>query len=59
LDGSRGTEAIVRVIIDTRLEHEVWGTIGVSNNILKASTQALLDAINWTIWREKVRETLV
>ncbi|WP_407306844.1 citramalate synthase [Desulfosporosinus sp. SB140] len=51
LDGSRGTEAIVRVIIDTRLGHEVWGTIGVSKNILKASAQALLDAINWTIWK--------
>ncbi|MHB8073160.1 citramalate synthase [Desulfosporosinus fructosivorans] len=50
LDGARGTEAIVRVIIDTRLEHEVWGTIGVSKNILKASAQALLDAINWTIY---------
>jgi 2-isopropylmalate synthase len=55
LDGSRGTEAIVRVIIDTRLEHEVWGTIGVSKNILKASAQALLDAINWTIWRGSAR----
>ena len=53
LDGARGTEAIVRVIIDTRLDHEVWGTIGVSNNILKASAQALLDALNWTIWRYK------
>jgi 2-isopropylmalate synthase len=51
LDGSHGTEAIVRVIIDTRLGHEVWGTIGVSKNILKASAQALLDAINWTIWK--------
>ncbi len=50
LDGARGTEAIVRVIIDTRLEQEVWGTIGVSKNILKASAQALLDAINWTIY---------
>jgi len=51
LDGSRGTESIVRVIVDTRLEHEDWGTIGVSTNILKASAQALLDAINWTIWK--------
>ena len=50
IDGSRGTEAIVRVIIDTRLNKEVWGTIGVSKNILKASAQALLDALNWTIW---------
>jgi len=55
LDGSHGTEAIVRVIIDTRLEDEVWGTIGVSKNILKASAQALLDAINWTIYTEQAR----
>lgn len=51
LDGSRGTESVVRVIVDTRLELEDWGTIGVSNNILKASAQALLDAIYWTIWK--------
>ncbi|SDH75199.1 citramalate synthase [Desulfosporosinus hippei] len=50
LDGAHGTEAIVRVIIDTRLGNDVWGTIGVSKNILRASAQALLDAINWTIW---------
>ncbi|TGE31931.1 citramalate synthase [Desulfosporosinus sp. Sb-LF] len=56
LDGARGTEAIVRVIIDTRLEQEVWGTIGVSKNILKASAQALLDAITWTIWRGTAKE---
>lgn len=51
LDGSHGTEAVVRVIMDTRLGNEVWGTIGVSKNILRASAHALLDAINWTIWR--------
>ncbi|HWQ42134.1 MAG TPA: citramalate synthase [Desulfosporosinus sp.] len=51
LDGSRGTESVVRVIVDTRLEQEDWGTIGVSTNILKASAQALLDALNWTIYR--------
>ncbi|AET70607.1 2-isopropylmalate synthase/homocitrate synthase family protein [Desulfosporosinus orientis DSM 765] len=51
LDGAHGTEAVVRVIMDTRLGEEVWGTIGVSKNILKASAQALLDAINCTIWR--------
>ncbi|MDP4160388.1 MAG: alpha-isopropylmalate synthase regulatory domain-containing protein, partial [Bacillota bacterium] len=56
IDGSLGTEAIVRVIVDTRVEREVWGTIGVSTNILKASAQALLDAINWTIWKFEIDE---
>lgn len=51
LDDSRGTEAIVRVIVDTRLENEICSTIGVSQNILRASAQALLDAINWIIWQ--------
>ena len=51
LDGSLGTESIVRVIADTRLDQDVWGTIGVSTNILKASAQALLDSINWAIWK--------
>ncbi|HEX9008392.1 MAG TPA: alpha-isopropylmalate synthase regulatory domain-containing protein, partial [Patescibacteria group bacterium] len=51
LDGSRGTESVVRVIVETRLELEDWGTIGVSTNIFKASAQALLDAIYWTIWK--------
>lgn len=51
LDGSRGTEAIVRVIAETRVDHDFWGTIGVSSNILKASAQALLDALYWAIWK--------
>lgn len=45
LDGASGTEAVVRVIVETRLGRESWGTIGVSSNILKASAQALLDAL--------------
>lgn len=56
LDGSLGTESVVRVIIDTRVGHEVSSTIGVSMNILKASAQALLDAIHWTIWKYGNRE---
>ncbi|MFZ3100838.1 MAG: citramalate synthase [Desulfitobacteriaceae bacterium] len=53
LDESRGTEAIVRVIVETRLEKEQWGTIGVSSNILKASAQALLDSLYIIIGKGK------
>lgn len=45
LDGSSGTKAVVRVIVETGLGRETWGTIGVSSNVLKASAQALLDAL--------------
>jgi 2-isopropylmalate synthase len=45
LDGSRGTGAIVRVVVETRYGLNTWGTIGVSSNILKASAKALLEAL--------------
>ncbi|MDR3270085.1 MAG: citramalate synthase [Peptococcaceae bacterium] len=45
LDGSSGTEAVVRVVVETALPNETWGTIGVSANILKASSQALIDGL--------------
>ena len=53
LDESSGTEAVVRVIVETRLEKEQWGTIGVSSNILKASAQALLDSLYVTLGKGK------
>ena len=53
LDGASGTGAVVRVIVQTRLAQEEWGTIGVSSNILRASAQALLDALYLTILRSK------
>lgn len=48
-----GTEARTRVIID----HEDstgrrWSTVGVSSNIIDASFEALLDAINWKLVRD-------
>ncbi len=45
LDGSSGTGAVVRVIVETRHGLDSWGTIGVSSNILRASARALLDAL--------------
>ena len=48
-----GTEAVTRVIID----HEDgqgrrWSTVGVSANIVDASFEALLDAVNWKLIRD-------
>ncbi len=49
-----GTEAVTRVIIDFMDDagHE-WSTVGVSANIVDASFQALLDAINWKLIRDR------
>ncbi|HLN15220.1 MAG TPA: citramalate synthase [Acidimicrobiales bacterium] len=45
LDSGRGTAAVTRVLIDTTDGEDVWTTIGVSDNIIDASWQALLDSI--------------
>jgi 2-isopropylmalate synthase len=45
LDTGRGTGAVTRVLIDTSDGEHVWTTIGVSENIIEASWQALFDSI--------------
>src|SRR6202020_2693120 len=45
LDTGRGTGAVPRVLIDTTDGEVVWTTIGVSENIIEASWQALFDSI--------------
>ncbi len=51
-----GTEAVTRVIID--FEDDTgrrWATVGVSANIVDASFEALLDALNWKLVHDGAR----
>ena len=48
-----GTEAVTRVIIDCEDgQGKRWSTVGVSANIVDASFEALLDAIQWKLVRD-------
>jgi len=48
-----GTAAVTRVIIDSEdSAGRRWSTVGVSPNIVDASFEALLDAINWKLIRD-------
>ena len=48
-----GTEAVTRVIIDSEDgKGRRWSTVGVSANIVDASFDALIDAINWKLIRD-------
>ncbi len=50
-----GTEAVTRVIIDSEDgKGRRWSTVGVSANIVDASFEALLDAIQWKLIRDGV-----
>ncbi len=54
LDSREGTEAKVRVSIESDDGKVKWGTVGVSENIIEASWQALVDRINYKLMREKL-----
>jgi 2-isopropylmalate synthase len=47
LDESHGTGAVTRVLIDASDGHEVWGSIGVSENLIAASWDALVDSLEY------------
>jgi len=47
LDGSDGTSAVTRVLIDTHNGARRWTTVGASANIIEASWRALADAIEY------------
>jgi 2-isopropylmalate synthase len=44
INARAGTAARVRVVIESKDHHAVWGTVGVSENVIEASWLALVDA---------------
>ncbi|MEM6689047.1 MAG: citramalate synthase [Planctomycetota bacterium] len=54
VDSGAGTAASTRVNIESGDGHETWGTIGVSENIIEASWQALVDAVEYKLHRDGV-----
>jgi 2-isopropylmalate synthase len=51
LDTNKGTGAVTRVLIDSTDGEATWTTIGVNENIIEASWQALLDSIHFGLLR--------
>ncbi len=49
LQAGKGTSAKVRVLIESGDDSEKWGTVGVSENIIEASWQALVDSIEYKL----------
>ena len=47
-----GTAARVRVIIESRDQDSLWGTVGVSENIIEASWKALVDSVEYKILKD-------
>jgi 2-isopropylmalate synthase len=47
IEGAHGTDAITRVLLDSTDHEDEWGSIGVSENIIEASWEALVDSLEY------------
>lgn len=50
------TAAKVRVLVETTDGREVWTTVGVSRDIINASLQACVDAVEYKLWMDSRRK---
>lgn len=52
---SGGTAAKIRVLIESRDKDKKWGTVGVSDNIIEASWQAVVDSIIYKLVKDGIK----
>ncbi|HLQ43793.1 MAG TPA: alpha-isopropylmalate synthase regulatory domain-containing protein, partial [Planctomycetaceae bacterium] len=55
INSTAGTAARVRVVIESRDDHEIWTTVGVSENIIEASWLALVDSVEYKLFKDEER----
>ncbi|MDD2927267.1 MAG: citramalate synthase [Candidatus Omnitrophica bacterium] len=55
LDEKAGTASPVRVLIQSQDERDSWNTIGVSENIIEASWQALVDSVEYKLLKDNLK----
>lgn len=53
INSEAATAARVRVVIESSDEDDVWGTIGVSENVVEASWIALVDSIEYKLYKDQ------
>jgi 2-isopropylmalate synthase len=59
LNEKSGTAARVRVLIQSQDAHDSWGTIGVSENIIEASWQALSDSLEYKLLKDHSKPSAI
>lgn len=53
IDAKAGTSARVRVLIESTADNMTWNTVGVSENIIEASWQALTDSVSYYLMKKR------
>jgi 2-isopropylmalate synthase len=57
INSEAATAAGVRVIIESQDENDVWGTVGVSENVIEASWIALVDSFEYKLYKDEEEVT--
>jgi 2-isopropylmalate synthase len=52
INSEAGTAAGVRVMVESRDGRDVWGTVGVSENVIEASWMALVDSFEYKLYKD-------
>lgn len=52
INPAAGTAAATRVVIETRDSDNIWGTVGVSENVIEASWKALVDSVEYKLLKD-------
>src|SRR5262249_19714669 len=53
INSSEGTAARVRVVIESSDSQDVWSTVGVSENVIEASWIALVDSVEYKLYKDE------
>ena len=53
INSSEGTAARVRVVIESSDKDDVWSSVGVSENIIEASWLALVDSVEYKLYKDE------
>ncbi len=54
LDEHHGTGSVTRVLLDSSDGHDSWGSIGVSENVIEASWEALVDSLEYAFQPRRI-----
>jgi 2-isopropylmalate synthase len=58
ISSNTGTDSVVRVLIESGDKKDHWNTVGVSSNILEASWMALVDSMDYKLYKDSQKTTL-
>jgi 2-isopropylmalate synthase len=56
IDSQSGTAAKTRVMIESTDGTDIWGTVGVNDNIIEASWEALVDSVEYKLFKDEQRK---